>query len=195
MERLRGHTITLRDRELVLRPMTEDDWDLLYRWNSDPEVLYYAEGDDVTERSQEEVRGIYRSVSQTAFCFIIEHEGIPIGECWLQKMNLARILERNPGLDCRRIDLMIGEKHLWGRGIGTRVIRLLTAFGFEEEGADRIYGEVDDHNPRSRRAFEKVGYVVEDTVEYPPGGKARCGYDLVITRETYRQEHRGRSAL
>ena len=40
--------------------MTEDDWDLLYRWNNDPEVLYYTEGEDVTERSLEDIQGIYQ---------------------------------------------------------------------------------------------------------------------------------------
>jgi hypothetical protein len=33
----------------------------------------------------------------------------------------------------RRIDLMIGEKRLWGRGLGTDTIRTLTRFGLEEE--------------------------------------------------------------
>ena len=98
--------------------MTEDDWDILLKWNSDPEVLYYSEGDNITSRNLEEVQGIYRWVSQTAFCFMIEVGGMPIGECWLQRMNLERILEKYPNADCRRIDLMIGEKAFWGQGLG-----------------------------------------------------------------------------
>ena len=50
-------------------------------------------------------------------------------------MNLQRILDQFPDKDCRRIDLMIGEKQLWGRGIGTEVIRMLTEFGFEKAAA------------------------------------------------------------
>jgi RimJ/RimL family protein N-acetyltransferase len=107
---LRLHTITLKQEALVLRPLTEDDWDILLQWNSDPEVLYYAEGDDVTSRSLEEVQAIYRFVSQTAFCFIIEYAGQPIGECWLQALNLYRLLREYPKVDCRRIDLMMGSK-------------------------------------------------------------------------------------
>jgi len=193
METLREHTIVLRDSDLVLRPMTEDDWFLLYRWNDDPEVLYYAEGDDVRSRTPEEVHRIYRGVSRAAFMFIMEYNGVPIGECWLQRMNLPRILDRHPGLDLRRIDLAIGEKNMWEHGIGTRAIWLLTAFGFDREGADCIYGcDVADYNPRSRRAFERVGYEVEAEIACPPGGKARHVYDLVITRETYHRtrEHR-----
>ena len=184
--RLRGHDVTLRGAGIALRPMTEGDWDVLLRWNSDPEVLYFAEGDDVACRSLEEVQEIYREVSQTAFCFIAEFDGEPIGECWLQKMNLERILKKYPGRDCRRIDLTIGEKELWGQGNGTEMIRLLTRFAFEEEKADMVFGcDVADYNPRSRRAFEKNGYRIDARIEQPPGGKARYEYDLVLAREEY----------
>jgi RimJ/RimL family protein N-acetyltransferase len=64
------HSITLRSKRVVLRPMTESDWDILLKWNSDPEVLYYSEGDDVQAYRLEDIQGIYRGVSQTAFCFI-----------------------------------------------------------------------------------------------------------------------------
>jgi RimJ/RimL family protein N-acetyltransferase len=54
------HEITLRNvspsgENIKLRPMTEDDWDVLLKWNSDPEVLYYSEGNDVTSYNLEEI--------------------------------------------------------------------------------------------------------------------------------------------
>ena len=105
---------------MVLRPMSEDDWALLYRWSNDPEVLYYVEEDHVTSRTLGEVQNIVRSVCRNAFCFVIEYGGEAIGECWLQEMNLDRISSRFPGQDVRRIDLMIGEKHLGDRESGQR---------------------------------------------------------------------------
>ena len=57
---------------------------------------------------------IYRWISTRAHCFIMEVGGNPIGECWLQRMNLQRIVAQFPDKDLRRIDLMIGEKELWG---------------------------------------------------------------------------------
>lgn len=166
--------------------MTEDDWDVLLRWYSDPEVLYYAEGDDVSSRPLEEVQAIYRGTSQKAFVFIAELDGEPIGECWLQEMNLERVLERYPGRDLRRIDLMIGEKLFWGWGWGTRIIRLLTRFAFEEQGADAVFGcGVADYNPRSRRAFEKNDYTADAEIPQPPGRKSRTDYDMILTRQTY----------
>jgi aminoglycoside 6'-N-acetyltransferase len=165
--------------------MTEGDWDILLKWNSDPEVLYFSEGDDVESYNLEQVQGIYRGVSQNAFCFIIEFKGQPIGECWLQRMNIERLLKKHSGKDCRRIDLAIGEKRLWGQGLGTDTIRTLSKFGFEREGADMIFGLVGGYNLRSAGAFKKAGFEVEAEIEEPPGGKSQFSYDLVLRREQY----------
>ncbi|TET91712.1 MAG: N-acetyltransferase [Methanomassiliicoccales archaeon] len=186
MEELKQHTLHLRGERIVLRPMTEGDWDILLKWNSDPEVLYFSEGTNVTSWDLDMVQQIYRSVSQSAFCFIVEFEDKPIGECWLEKMNLGRILRKQPGLDCRRIDLMIGEKALWGQGIGTEVVRLLVKFGFEEENADAIFAcDVADYNFGSLMVFQKAGFEIFSAVGQPPATKAKVGYDLVLTREKY----------
>jgi RimJ/RimL family protein N-acetyltransferase len=190
-ERLRTHDVVLTGRHVRLRPMTKADWPLLLRWNQDPEVLHYAEGDDVLGYTLEEVQAIYRGVSQRAACFIAEaigplHRGEPIGEAWLQEMNLPRLLERFPGEDLRRIDLMIGEKVLWGRGIGTEMIGLLTRFAFEAEAVDRVFGcEIADFNVRSQRAFEKNGYRLFACIPQPSGSKAEVVCDLMLTRTQY----------
>ena len=96
--KLREHEITLRGETVVLRPMTEDDWDVLLKWNSDPDVLYSSESADVTLHSLEQVQQIYRVVSQNAFCFIIEVDSRPIGECWLQDL-APRGAERQEAVD------------------------------------------------------------------------------------------------
>ena len=173
------HHITLQHERITLRPMTEDDWEVLLKWNSDSEVLYYAEGAEVKSYTLEQIQDIYRGVCENAFCFIIEFDGKPVGECWLQRMNLDRIIEKYPGIDCRRIDLMIGDKMLWGKGIGTQVIQLLTELGFEEEKADLIFGcDIADYNHASRRAFQKNGYQLDAIMPQPPGMKAKTSYDL-----------------
>ena len=188
MERLREHSITLRGERLVQRPMTEGDWDIVQKWESDPDVLHYFDSAWVDERELETTQMIYRGVSQAAFVFIAELETRPVGVCWLQKMNLERVLSRLPGKDLRRIDLAIGEKELWGQGLGTEMIRTLTEFGFEREHADAIFGcSIGDYNPRSRRAFEKNGYTLFIETPQPEGSKAKVEYDLVLRREDYLQ--------
>lgn len=179
---LRQHNIVLQSEGIVLRPMTENDWDILLKWNNAPDVLYFANGSKVTSMNLKQVQHIYRSVSQNAFCFIIEFHGMPIGECWLEKMNLDRILKQFPEKDCRRIDIMIGEKHFWGQGIGTEVIRLLVNFGFEQEKADAIFGcDVANYNLGSLKAFQKAGFEIYRTIPQAPGDKAKYCYDLILT--------------
>lgn len=192
MERLREHDVTLRGERLVLRPMTERDWDIVQRWESDPEVLYYFDSGWVDSRDLEDTQMIYRGISQAAFIFIAELDSCPIGVCWLQRMNLRRIIDRFPGRDLRRIDLAIGEKTLWGQGLGTEMIRMLTQFGFETERCDAIFGcGIGDYNPRSRRAFEHVGYTVFCENPQPEGSKAKVEYDLMLTRKSYLRVQEG----
>lgn len=183
---LRSHEIYLYGSRCTLRPMTEDDWPILFHWNNDPAVLYFAEGEDVAGRTMADVQELYLYVAQNAFCFIIEHAGQPIGECWLQRMNLERILNEHPDQDCRRIDLMIGEKQFWGQGIGTEAIGLLCEFAFTQEQADLIFGcEIADYNPRSLRAFQRNGFSIVNVLPQPPDSKARICYDVrLIEAET-----------
>ena len=93
-------------------------------------MLYYADGADVTAYTLDQIKRMYSGLSQTACCFLAELEGQPIAEAWLQTMNLLRIIEAHPGSDCRRIDLSIGEKQHWNKGLGTEIIRALVDFGF-----------------------------------------------------------------
>ncbi|MDR2589700.1 MAG: hypothetical protein LBC71_01745 [Oscillospiraceae bacterium] len=50
-------------------------------------------------------------------------EGIPIGECWLQKMNIGEITREYRNNDIRRIDISIGEKDYWNKGFGTKIMK------------------------------------------------------------------------
>ena len=166
--------------------MTEQDWDVLAKWDTDPEVVYYSDGEWLDGYDLETTQMIYRGVSQTALSFIAELDRVRIGYCWLQRMNLDRILRHFPGKDLRRIDLAIGDKSLWGHGLGTEMIGLLTDFGFQVEHCDAIFGcSIADYNPRSRRAFEKNGYALFQETPQPECTKAKTEYDLALWREDH----------
>ena len=179
ISRLRTHEATLRGARVTLRPLTEADWDLLLGWNNDPEVMKYADASDFEATTKQEVQAIYRWISTHAYCFVMEVDGRAIGECWLQNMNLQRIVDQFPGEDLRRIDLAIGDKRLWGHGYGTEAIDLLVEFGFKEESVSAIFGLVLADNYRSMRAFEKNGFILHAVVQDPDGG---LGHDLIVRR-------------
>jgi RimJ/RimL family protein N-acetyltransferase len=96
-------------------------------------------------------------------------------------MNLDRILRLYPNRDCRRTDLMIGERERRGGGLGTEMIRLLTNFAFEDARADVVFGcDIADYNIASLKAFQNAGYKVTAKIEQPLGRKAPYCWDLVI---------------
>ena len=44
MQAIRAHRVRLSEGPLVLRPMTELDWETVLPWNNDPEVLFFGKG-------------------------------------------------------------------------------------------------------------------------------------------------------
>ena len=170
---------------MLLRPLTEDDWAPLLAWNNDPSVLQWSEGDDVRSRALDEVQRIWRSISVNAHCFLMELNAEPIGECWLQRMNLQRLVARHPGQDVRRIDIAIGVPALWGQRLGREAVGLLLDFGFRREGVDVIYACVDAENLRSRRMFESLGFAVAGDIDHAAGSGADAEYDLALTMADY----------
>jgi RimJ/RimL family protein N-acetyltransferase len=51
----------------------------------------------------------------------------------------------------------------WDEGLGTDAVRTLCRFGFDHMNLQRIELDVFEPNPRAKRAYEKVGFVVEGT--------------------------------
>lgn len=190
MRIIKEHNITLaggnEQYRILLKPLRDAYLPYLYKWNSDPEVLYWVEGDDVDAYPPETVHQIYGGISQKNHCFIIEVNGVIIGECWLQKMNLPAVKAMYPeGTDIRRIDMTIGEKEYWGKGIGTLFVGMLTEFAFRKEKADVLHCLCEDYNIRSRRVWEKNGFSLALAETLPRSGKGKYQYHWRLTKTEY----------
>lgn len=188
------HDIILAGSRVRLRPLSEEDWDLIVKWNNDPGVLFYSEGEDIRSWDFKELRQMYRQVSRAALLFVVEIKcrggsrtvpGFPggwkpIGDVWLQQMNLKHWLRRYPKKDLRRLPVCIGEKSEWGKGYGSEVIGLLTDYAFEN-GAEMVFAcGIGEHNPRCLRAFEKCGFRIVRKVKTKRQAKAAWYYDLIL---------------
>jgi len=198
MSIIQNHDITLYggtdNHDIVLRPLCDEHLPFLYKWNTDPDVLYWSEGADVQAYNEETIHFIYGKSSYDGHCFLVEVDGIPVGECWLQKMNLKAILEQYPDTaDVRRIDMMIGDKSYWNRGIGSTLIGMLVDFAFNGECVDALHGLVFDFNTRSQRVFEKNGFTLfmrEPSTESPSKAKEDLHYR--ITQSAYIEGRRAK---
>ncbi|MCL2363182.1 MAG: GNAT family N-acetyltransferase [Defluviitaleaceae bacterium] len=163
MSVIQPHGITLEgatnDFNIQLIPLADAHLGLLYKWNADVEVMYWEDGPDTEGYDEETVREIYNETSSCGYTFLILVDGQPIGECLLCKMNLDYVLEKYADkTDVRRIDILIGEKSFWGRGVGFEVVRMLADFAFNVESTDVLYGITSEMNKRSMRIFEKNGF-------------------------------------
>ncbi len=129
----------------------------------------------------------YRSYSSaTPYIWIIEFKGKAIGYCILYSGSgddeiYADFAKR----DCRGVEIMIGRRDLWGQGIGTEAVRLVTKFAFERDNAEVLCViDIGEFNLRRRRVFEKNGFEIYATCPVPPKGGISDLY-YVLTREQY----------
>ncbi|NVB78278.1 MAG: GNAT family N-acetyltransferase [Kofleriaceae bacterium] len=65
--------------------------------------------------------------------------------------------------DTAEFAFMVAARASQGKGLGTRFALMIHAFGFRTLELSRIYASVVPHNTASRRVFEKLGYVVDDS--------------------------------
>jgi aminoglycoside 6'-N-acetyltransferase len=185
--KLPNHDVVLEDDQVRLRPVTETDWPVLCRWNRDPEVLWWSEGDDVKEREDKDTEGIIRWIAHQGYHFMIESPpGEPVGEMCVQRMNIPRRLV--PGKKIFRLPITIGEKSKWGQGIGKHTIRLALRFAFEDLGADTVCAvDVDSGNERSANLWKSLGFSV--IASYPASdskhGPDSLSLDFGLDRDTW----------
>jgi RimJ/RimL family protein N-acetyltransferase len=88
--------------------------------------------------------------------FVIERiEGrVPVGGCSLFQIETAA---RSAALG-----IWLGKPY-WESGLGTDAVRTLCRFAFDHMNLQRIELTVFETNARAKRAYEKVGFVVEGT--------------------------------
>jgi GNAT superfamily N-acetyltransferase len=103
-------------------------------------------------------------------------EGRPVGEVFLEcePATEPEVRRHLPGVP--RLDHLEVVGPLWGRGIGTALIRAAEDTA-RQLGHEQIALGVALHNPKARRLYEQLGYadwgqgtVVGSWVEYPDDG-------------------------
>ena len=124
MSIIRKHDITLcggnEEYKIVLCPLSDEHLPDLYKWNSDPEVLFWTEGEDIEGYPPEVVHQIYGGISQDNLCFAIKVNDEIIGECWLQKMNLPGVIKINMSMFCIAfVKTIISVPGVYGKRMGS----------------------------------------------------------------------------
>lgn len=148
----------LETERLVLREITERDFDAVHAYGSDPEVVRYVPWGPNTEQDTHDFLA-HCLLSAAAedrrdYVFGVEFRDDPG-------------LLGSVGLYIKGTDegqAMLGYAYgraAWGRGIATEAARVMVAMGFDVLGLRRIWAACDPENTASRRVLEKVGMQVE----------------------------------
>lgn len=146
---------TLTTPRLTLTALTDDDLNDRYvSWLNDSDVLRYR-----AARSGFDLAGLERYLFSAAsrgdviFAMRLRPEGEHIGN-----ITLNSILDDHKSAE---ISMMIGAKHLWGRGYAQEAIGAVTSFGFDVLGLHRLWAE--SPNPAFNRAVARLGWTHEGT--------------------------------
>ncbi len=189
MQIIKSHELTLAfaflQWHVTLSPMSDAHLPLLYQWNQRSGVLYWCEGDDVAANAPCDVDSIYGTISQKAIMFIIAVDGLPVGECWIQDMNLPELVQKYPQKMIQRMDVTIYEEAYWGRGLGTAINAALIQYAFESGKADLMYAITQDYNIRAQRCLRKSGFRLDEVLAHESTAKGKSEYCYAISREEY----------
>lgn len=139
----------LRGTRVVLRPIVAEDRPLLQRWFGDRALQGF-----IGRRPPSVLASAPGSAAQDAQFLILLRDGQrPIGVCGLFGISWA---ERTA-----EVGILLGEKDTWGHGYGPEALRVLVDHARDGLGLRRISLCVHATNTRGIRAYEKVGFVVE----------------------------------
>lgn len=164
---------TLYGERVMLRPLQAQDVAPLAIALQDPEVLKltgseHGEGVPAEPRDpahdSEFLRWRMARTDRLDLAVVDRESGECVGEVVLNQWD-----EDNQSCNFRTFIGPSGR----GRGLGTEATKLIVGYGFENLGLHRISLEVYAFNPRARRVYEKVGFVVEgvlrDALRYADG--------------------------
>jgi RimJ/RimL family protein N-acetyltransferase len=149
---------TLAGPRVVLRPFVAGDFPAIRDALRDPEVVRLTGSRPIVwdAAAEERLREWYgtRAGQRDRLDLAVEERatGAWVGEVVLN--------EWDPADGSCNFRTMFGPGGR-DRGLGTEAVRLLVGYAFEQLGLHRIALEVYPFNPRARRAYEKVGFVVE----------------------------------
>ncbi len=149
----------IRGERVYLRASERTDIPNFVRWLNDADTASYLTMRAPMSVAMEErwFEQMVAAQGKDGYHFVIctLAEDRPIGSVSLFNLDT---LNGNAG-----IGISIGEKELWGQGLGTDAMLALLDFGFGQLRLERLWLDVYDFNERARRSYEKCGFVLEGT--------------------------------
>lgn len=133
-----------------LRPLRMEDAATMIAWFEDRQVTRWLNltNPPSLEQEREWVEASVRD--RSGVTWVIEHEGRPVGTSSIGDIDW-RHRHATTGTT-------IGDRSVWGRGIGGGTMRARTAYAFTDLGLRKLVSRFTDGNEASRRAQLGAGY-------------------------------------
>lgn len=156
-EGMKGHDWDIErhtDREagIYLRPMEEEDTDLILAWrNSDEVRMNFIYREPFTRQGHMAwIRNVIGTGKAVQMIVCATEGDRPLGSVYIRDIDRQH--------NKAEYGIFIGESQARGHGIGTAAAKLMLRYCFEEEGLHRIYLRALSGNVRAIRSYEKAGF-------------------------------------
>lgn len=144
----------LTTKRLILRPLTEADVGEAYvGWLNDPQVNRYLETRHAPQ-TPETVAAFVAAVNgrndEHLFGVFLREDGRHVGNI---KVGPVRPIHR-----VADVSLLLGDRSVWGRGVGAEAIACVSAHAFHALGVRKLSASMYVANVASERAFLRAGW-------------------------------------
>lgn len=182
------HLRPLVQDTIHLRPLVFGDIELLYNWATDITIQVYAGWSrplSLAAFTEKHTRRITQP-SEELILFGVEYEQRLVGHVQLA---LIDHVERRAA-----VGVVIGDKSVWGKGVGGAALTMLLDYAFTVQNLERIYAEAYGFNTRSHRLLERVGFQREGVLRQHEmhNGSRQDMHIFGILKHEFYQQHQTR---
>ncbi len=162
----RDKELLTSNQDLAIRRMRDDDEDyaLMVGWRNLPHVRRWWDPDlpSMTLELAKEEYGPDTLPDAPSTACIVELEARPVGFIQFYRWSSFADDALEVGIpfdgSTYGIDVFIGDEALVGRGLGTRIVGLLSDYLLDELGGSSVALTTDLENARAIRCYEKAGF-------------------------------------
>lgn len=154
--------------QIIFKPLTISDLDLLCRWSEKPHVLEWWNDQLAPEQIKEKYR---MRIDDDVICpYIAYMNNKPIAFIqyyWASKV--GEVWWPNEDANTVGLDQFIGEENYINKGFGTLMMKEFIQFLFQNPLIKKIITEADPNNLRAKRCYEKAGFHEMGIIDTPDG--------------------------
>jgi RimJ/RimL family protein N-acetyltransferase len=142
----------LEGRQVRLGPLEDRDSDTLFAWINDRELVVLSSPFAPVHRAAHDAwfQQIRKREDTAIFAIRMVDGDRLVGSCQLHSIDRTH--------DAAELQIRLGERDVWGMGLGTEAVELLLDYGFAGLGLHRICLHVLAGNERARHLYAGVGF-------------------------------------